>query len=114
MQITNFHAAYYSHILTQKNAENMLIATLQDSKLDLNPHQIEAALFALRSPFSRGIIEADEVGLGKTIVAGLIIAQKWAEMKQKILIIVPANLRKLSTFACGKSRATPIPTSFGC
>ncbi len=94
MQITNFHATYYSHILTQKNAENMLIATLQDSKLDLNPHQIEAALFALRSPFSRGIIEADEVGLGKTIVAGLIIAQKWAEMKQKILIIVPANLRR--------------------
>lgn len=94
MEITNFHAAYYSHLLTQTNAENMLIATLQDSKLDLNPHQVEAALFALRSPFSRGIIEADEVGLGKTIVAGLIIAQKWAEMKQKILIIVPANLRR--------------------
>ncbi len=94
MDITNFHAAYYSHLLTQTNAENMLIATLQDSKLDLNPHQVEAALFALRSPFSRGIIEADEVGLGKTIVAGLIIAQKWAEMKQRILIIVPANLRR--------------------
>lgn len=94
MEITNFHAAYYSHLLTQTNAENMLIATLQDSKLDLNPHQVEAALFALRSPFSRGIIEADEVGLGKTIVAGLIIAQKWAEMKQRILIIVPANLRR--------------------
>ena len=94
MQITNFHAAYYSHLLTQRNAENMLIATLQNSKLDLNPHQVEAALFALRSPFSRGIIEADEVGLGKTIVAGLIIAQKWAELKQRILIIVPANLRR--------------------
>lgn len=76
MKITNFHAAYYSYLLTQQNAENMLIATLQDSRLDLNPHQVEAALFALRSPFNRGIIEADEVGLGKTIVAGLVIAQK--------------------------------------
>lgn len=93
MEITNFHAVYYSHLLTQTNAENMLIATLQDSKLDLNPHQVEVALFALRSPFNRGIIETDEVGLGKTIVAGFIIAQKWAEMKQRILIIVPANLR---------------------
>ena len=92
MNITDFHAIYYSHLLTLNNAENMLIATLQDSRLDLNPHQVEAALFALRSPFSRGIIEADEVGLGKTIVAGLVIAQKWTEMKRKILIIVPANL----------------------
>lgn len=97
MQITDFHASYYSYILTQQSAENsidMLVATLQDSKVDLNPHQVEAALFALRSPFSRGIIEADEVGLGKTIVAGIVVAQKWAEMKQRILIIVPANLRR--------------------
>ena len=97
MQITDFHATYYSYLLTRQSAENSvaaLAATLQDSKVDLNPHQIEAALFALRSPFSRGIIEADEVGLGKTIVAGIVIAQKWAEMKQRILIIVPANLRR--------------------
>lgn len=96
MQITDFHATYYSYLLTRQTAENSvatLAATLQDSKVDLNPHQIEAALFALRSPFCRGIIEADEVGLGKTIVAGIVIAQKWAEMKQRMLIIVPANLR---------------------
>ena len=62
--------------------------------MDLNPHQVEAALFALRSPFSRGIIEADEVGLGKTIVGGIVVAQKWAEDKKRILIIVPASLRR--------------------
>jgi len=61
--------------------------------LDLNPHQVEAALFALRSPLSKGIILADEVGLGKTIEAGLVIAQRWAERKRRILLIVPASLR---------------------
>jgi len=97
VQITDFHATYYAYLLTRQTHENsiaMLAATLQDSRVDLNPHQIEAALFALRSPYSRGIIEADEVGLGKTIVAGIVIAQKWAEEKRRILIILPANLRR--------------------
>ncbi|MEY4504342.1 MAG: hypothetical protein RL154_636, partial [Pseudomonadota bacterium] len=59
-----------------------------------NPHQVEAALFAFKSPLSKGAILADEVGLGKTIEAALVISQKWAERKRKILIIAPANLRK--------------------
>lgn len=71
-----------------------LVGTLSDAQVDLNPHQIEAALFAFKTPFSKGIIIADEVGLGKTISSGIVIAQKWAEQKRKILIIVPANLRK--------------------
>ena len=62
--------------------------------MDLNPHQIEAALFALRNPFSNGVILADEVGLGKTIEAGLLLSQLWAERRRKLLIILPANLRK--------------------
>ena len=37
---------------------------------------------------------ADEVGLGKTIEAGLVISQRWAERKRRILIITPSNLRK--------------------
>ncbi|GMU90913.1 MAG: DNA helicase [Chlorobiota bacterium] len=65
-----------------------------DAKVDLNPHQVEAALFAFKSPLSSGAILADEVGLGKTIEAGLVISQRWAERKRKILIIVPSNLRK--------------------
>jgi ERCC4-related helicase len=71
-----------------------LASTLVDAQVDLNPHQVEAALFAFRSPLSKGAILADEVGLGKTIEAGLVISQKWAERKRKILIITPANLRK--------------------
>ncbi|MDO9184142.1 MAG: SNF2-related protein, partial [Bacteriovorax sp.] len=69
-------------------------ATLSNAQVDLNPHQIEAALFAFRSPLSKGAILADEVGLGKTIEAGLVISQKWAERKRKMLLIVPSNLRK--------------------
>lgn len=65
-----------------------------DAQIDLNPHQVDAALFAFKNPFNRGVLLADEVGLGKTIEAGLVIAQKWAERKRRILIIVPANLRK--------------------
>ena len=72
----------------------MLASTLVDAQVDLNPHQVEAALFAFQSPLSKGVILADEVGLGKTIEAGLVIAQRWAERKRLILIITPANLRK--------------------
>nr|WP_256209510.1 SNF2-related protein [Basfia succiniciproducens] len=71
-----------------------LASTLVDSQVDLNPHQVDAALFACQNPLSRGVILADEVGLGKTIEAGLVILQRWAERKRKILIITPANLRK--------------------
>ena len=55
---------------------------------------MEAALFAFKSPLSNGVILADEVGLGKTIEAGLIITQYWSEAKRKIIIIAPASLRK--------------------
>lgn len=65
-----------------------------DAQVDLNPHQVEAALFAFRSPLSKGAILADEVGLGKTIEAGLVLAQKWTEGNRRILVISPANLRK--------------------
>lgn len=51
-------------------------------------------MFACQNPLSRGVILADEVGLGKTIEAGLVISQRWAERRRRILIIVPANLRK--------------------
>lgn len=65
-----------------------------DAQVDLNPHQVEAALFAFKSPLSSGAILADEVGLGKTIEAGLVISQKLAEGKKRILIISPSSLRK--------------------
>ncbi|MBS3918730.1 MAG: DEAD/DEAH box helicase family protein [Deltaproteobacteria bacterium] len=97
MQLTDYHAKYFAHDLTRRCASDSvekLAAVLADAQVDLNPHQIEAALFAFRNPFSRGAILADEVGLGKTIEAGLLISQKWAERKRRLLVIVPANLRK--------------------
>ena len=95
--ITDYHAKYIAHDLTRLCASDSvekLTAVLSDAQVDLNPHQIEAALFAFRNPLSKGAILADEVGLGKTIEAGLLIAQKWAEQKHRILVIAPANLRK--------------------
>lgn len=71
-----------------------MASALLDAQVDLNPHQIDAALFATSNPLSKGVILADEVGLGKTIEAGLLIAQRWAERKRRILVIAPANLRK--------------------
>lgn len=59
----------------------------------MNPHQVEAALFAFKSPLSKGAILADEVGLGKTIEAGIILSELWAEHKRRIIIVVPASLR---------------------
>lgn len=97
MNLTAYHAKYYAHELTKRCSSDSIekfSATLHDAQVDLNPHQIEAALFAFRSPLSKGAILADEVGLGKTIEAGIVIAQKWAERKRKILIVVPSNLRK--------------------
>jgi len=67
---------------------------LMDAQVDLNPHQVDAALFAFRSPFSKGVILADEVGLGKTIEAGLVLTQRWAEGRRRVVVIAPANLRK--------------------
>lgn len=97
MKITDYHAAYYAQELTRRapsNSHEKLASTLSNAQVDLNPHQIEAALFAFKSPLSKGAILADEVGLGKTIEAGLVISQKWAERKRKILLVVPSSLRK--------------------
>jgi superfamily II DNA or RNA helicase len=96
-RLTAYHAKYFAHELTKRCASDSvekLTAVLADAQVDLNPHQVEAALFAFRSPFSKGALLADEVGLGKTIEAGLLLAQQWAERKRRLLVIVPANLRK--------------------
>ena len=95
--LTDYHAKYFATELTLRRASDSvekLATALADAQVDLNPHQVDAALFAFRSPFSKGAILADEVGLGKTIEAGLLLAQKWAERKRHLLVIVPANLRK--------------------
>ena len=95
--LTDYHAKYLAYELTKKSSSNSMekfIHVLSDAKVEPKPHQIEAALFAFKSPLSKGAMLADEVGLGKTIEAGIVISQKWAENKRKMLIIVPATLRK--------------------
>src|SRR5881398_1291964 len=96
--LTPYHAKYFAHDLTRRAASGMdrLSMSLFDAAVDLNPHQIEAALFALESPLSKGVILADEVCLGKTIEAGIVLCQFWAERKRKrrLLVLCPASLRK--------------------
>lgn len=96
LTLTPYHAIYYAHDLTRRAARGMdrLSMSLFDAAVDLNPHQIEAALFALESPLSKGVILADEVGLGKTIEAGIVLCQFWAERKRRLLVVCPASLRK--------------------
>jgi hypothetical protein len=96
MSLTPHHAKYYAHDLTRRAASGMdrLSMALFDASVDLNPHQIEAALFALQNPLSKGVILADEVGLGKTIEAGIVLCQSWAERRRQLLILCPASLRK--------------------
>lgn len=86
---------YLAHCLTMAGGgDDSITKSLAAARVDMNPHQVDASLFALRSPLSKGVMLADEVGLGKTIEAGLVIAQRWAEQRRKILLIVPASLRK--------------------
>ncbi|ECD9772023.1 TPA: SNF2-related protein [Escherichia coli] len=92
-----YHAKYYAHELTRRHAADgvdRLSQSLFDASVDLNPHQIEAALFALRNPLQEGVLLADEVGLGKTIEAALVVCQYWAERRRRLLVICPASLRK--------------------
>jgi hypothetical protein len=67
-------------------------AAQRQARIDPNPHQIDAVIFALRRLREGGCILADEVGLGKTIEAGLVIAQSRAEGARRILVIVPKSL----------------------
>ena len=97
MSITDYHAKFIGHELTRRrlaDGPEGLTGAVASAQVDLNPHQVDAALFAFGSPLSKGVLLADEVGLGKTIEAGLVIAQRWAERRRRILVITPANLRK--------------------
>lgn len=94
---TDYQAKYYAHELQRSYASDhvgKLAGLLFDAQVEPKPHQIDAALFALQTPFLKGVILADEVGLGKTIEAGIVISQYWAERKRNILIVAPSSLRQ--------------------
>lgn len=73
MQLTDYHAQYFAHELTRRcppDSAEKLAGAVASAQVDLNPHQVDAALFAFQSPLSKGALLADEVGPGKTIEAG--------------------------------------------
>lgn len=95
--LTAYQAKYYAHELLRSYSNDhvgKLAGLLFDAQVEPKPHQIDAALFALQTPYLPGVILADEVGLGKTIEAGIVITQYWAERKRRILIIAPSSLRQ--------------------
>lgn len=98
--MTPYHAKLWATQLSLRGGasdSDRLGHSLAGARVDLNPHQVSAAVFAmqaLRLGGPRGALLADEVGLGKTIEAGLLLAQYWAEGKRNLLLIVPAMLRK--------------------
>ncbi|MBM7115582.1 SNF2-related protein [Archangium primigenium] len=93
--LTPFHERLLAEELTIKSSDSRerLAGALAEARVDLNPHQLEAACFAMDSLSRGGCMLADEVGLGKTIEAGMVIAQLMAEGKTRILILAPAVLR---------------------
>ncbi|MFZ2563067.1 SNF2-related protein [Corynebacterium variabile] len=95
--LTDYQAKYFAHELQRSYANDhvgKLAGLLFDAQVEPKPHQIDAALFALQTPFLPGVILGDEVGLGKTIEAGIVISQYWAERRRRILIIAPSSLRQ--------------------
>lgn len=95
--LSDYQAKFYAHELDRSYASDhvgRLAGLLFDAQVDPKPHQVDAALFALQTPFVRGAILADEVGLGKTIEAGIVISQYWAQRQRRILIVAPSSLRQ--------------------
>jgi ERCC4-related helicase len=95
--LTAYQAKYMAHELQRSYANDhvgKIARLLFDAQVEPKPHQIDAALFALQTAYLPGVILADEVGLGKTIEAGIVITQYWAERKRNILIIAPSSLRQ--------------------
>src|SRR3990172_850130 len=94
-QLTRFHQRIAAEALTARGGGGAarLTPALAHAAVDLNPHQIEAAAFALAQLPTGGAVLADEVGLGKTVEAGIVLAQLAAEGKGRAVILVPATLR---------------------
>ena len=95
--MTKYQAKYFSHYITLQNPNvwpERIWNSLLNATIDMNPHQVEWALFFFNNPLTDGVILADEVWLWKTIEAWLVLCQLWSEFKRKIILVVPAALRK--------------------
>ena len=83
----------YSLYKKQQLAESPFKCLL-NADIEPNPHQINAFCAAIQALKTGGIILADEVGLGKTIEAGLVLNYVIDSGAKKVLISLPATLRK--------------------
>src|SRR5262249_54972578 len=70
------------------------LRTVRRAVIGVMAHQLEPALAVLRGCGCR-VLLADEVGLGKTIQAGLVVAElRERGMADRILVLTPAGLRE--------------------
>ena len=83
----------YSLYKKQQLAESPFKCLL-NADIEPNPHQINAFCAAIQALKTGGIILADEVGLGKTIEASLVLNYVIDSGAKKVLISLPATLRK--------------------
>ncbi|MDL2232501.1 DEAD/DEAH box helicase [Ruminococcaceae bacterium OttesenSCG-928-L11] len=90
--MTPFYVLYTATKLRSLADADRLLPALSSANMEVYPFQIAAAMFALRSPYLKGAILADEGSLGKTYEALLVISQLWYEGKEKILLVVPTPL----------------------
>lgn len=87
-----FQMAYQAELTTMTPEFGGLLALEHLQHMDFLPHQIETAEQAIEQMNGRAIL-ADEVGLGKTIEAGLILKEYMIRgLVKKALILVPASL----------------------
>ena len=80
--------------LVAEHGPASMLRTALRARIDLLPYQLEPALAVIRGLGSRVLI-ADEVGLGKTIQAGLIVSELVARgAVERVLVLAPAGLRE--------------------
>ena len=89
MQQTSFHVYYKARQLENLSDNDRLVLVFDSSDLKIYPFQIAASAFVLRSPYLKGMILCDEAGLGKSHEAMLVIAQRWLEGQNRILLLIP-------------------------
>lgn len=89
VQQTSFHVYYNARQLENLSDNDKLVPIFESSDLRIYPFQIAASAFVLRSPYLKGAILCDEAGLGKSHEAMLVIAQRWLEGQNRILLLIP-------------------------
>lgn len=93
MAMSPFHAMYAARQLAAfSRGADRLVPAYASSDIEIYPYQIAAAMFALRSPYLKGAVLADEGSLGKTYESLLVISQLYFEGRDRILVIVPTPL----------------------